>query len=346
MKYYLYLNSKVSGPHLPGEISAGAVPPDALVSTEFEWDSGRPQWRKMCLVPELAGSVSAETLPIAPEPRSAAVKRSLRILSTDDDPNIRALLWNMLGDAGHNVEFARDGEEVFVRLREKNYDLLILDVNMPKVNGYKVSEILHEKLPSPPKVLIFTGRDLKAERPQFFCSGADAILNKGTGNDKLLETIEALFGEEPPRDASRPDSGAPGAQAGIKEPLQEAAGMPVPALGPVVTVAGAGELPAGTVSGAVVPASFPEDRAFEGLPRGGEELKKELLRLRRQLGHMELGYAQLEDRLCRQGKENAAVNREYFEKQLGEIRAMRSSMSLTLLLFLLGLVVAVFVQGV
>ncbi|MGD9643725.1 MAG: response regulator [Elusimicrobiales bacterium] len=328
MKYYLYIKGKVSGPHLPGEISAGAVPPDALASTEFEWDGGRPQWRKISLLPELAGCVSAGTPPGEREPRSAAVKRSLRILSTDDDPNIRALLWNMLGEAGHNVEFARDGEEVFVRLREKDYDLLILDVNMPKVNGYKVSEILHEKLPSPPKVLIFTGRDLKDEKLQFFCSGADAILNKGTGNDKLLETIEALFSEEPP--APKADSVASAPPPVLAETLQEAAGIVTPEPG---------------AAGAVVLAAIPEDRGFAGAPQGGEELKKELLRLRRQLGHMELGYAQLEDRLFRQGKENAAANMEYFGRQSAEIRSLRSFLSVALLLFLLGLVVAAFVQG-
>ncbi|PKM98886.1 MAG: hypothetical protein CVU79_01150 [Elusimicrobia bacterium HGW-Elusimicrobia-3] len=77
---------------------------------------------------------------------------------------------------------------------------------MPKMNGYKVSEILHEKLPSPPKVLIFTGRDLEQKKLQFVCSDADAILNKGTGNDKLIETIEGLFGGKPaaPQPAAPP----------------------------------------------------------------------------------------------------------------------------------------------
>jgi len=188
------------GPYLPEDISGllGSVSPETLACTAGEYESGRPQWRKIGLMPELAGCIKREAIE-PPERRPAAPARkkgpllSLQVLSTDDDSGIRALLWSMLSDAGHSVEFAKDGEEVFERLAVKRYDLVILDVNMPKMNGYKVSELMHDKLPNPPKVIIFTGRDLEKERLQFVCSGADAILNKGTGNDKLIETIEELF---------------------------------------------------------------------------------------------------------------------------------------------------------
>ena len=122
--------------------------------------------------------------------------RSLRVLSTDDDEGIRALLFHLLEENGHQVEFARDGEEVFKLLGGHKYDLLILDVNMPGLNGYKVAEKLTGNVINRPKILIFTARDIKLEAFQFVSSGADAILHKGDPCDKIINTINGLFQEK------------------------------------------------------------------------------------------------------------------------------------------------------
>ena len=231
MKFYVHMEGGALGPYLPEEITGllGYVSPETLACTAPEYESGRAQWRKIGLLPELAGCIKREVVE-QPERRPAAPARkkgpllSLEVLSTDDDSGIRALLWSMLTDAGHSVEFAKDGEEVFARLAAKRYDLVILDVNMPKMNGYKVSELLHDKLPNPPKVIIFTGRDLEKERLQFVCSGAVAILNKGTGNDKLIETIENLFAQKQasaaPEYVTEPQPAIIEEFSAVKEPIK------------------------------------------------------------------------------------------------------------------------------
>lgn len=202
MKFYMYMQDKVVGPYGPDEIMKqfGGVSPETLVSYADKYTGGSVKWRIIGNVPELAGCIKYEiSEPLAHDPAAPmapmvpAQKLSLHVLSTDDDANIRELLWHMLEDAGHTVEFAKDGEEVFKRLSEKKYDLVILDVNMPKMNGYKVSELIHKKISNPPRIIIFTGRDLQKERLQFMCSGADAILSKGIDNDKLIRTVEDLF---------------------------------------------------------------------------------------------------------------------------------------------------------
>ncbi|MFA6435387.1 MAG: response regulator [Elusimicrobiales bacterium] len=210
MKYYMYTQQKVVGPYLPEEITGlyGGVAPETLICTDAECETGPARWRRITLFPELAGCVKSDiSEPLDTPAPAAAADLSLKILSTDDDPNIRALLWHMLTDAGHTVEFAKDGDEVFTRLATKRYDLVVLDVNMPKMNGYKVSELIHSKMAIPPKIIIFTGRDLEKERLQFMCSGADAILSKGTGNEKLIQTIDDLFRKNPektPKKAEAP----------------------------------------------------------------------------------------------------------------------------------------------
>jgi len=299
MKFFLYVQEQELGPYLAQDLLRmfGGISPEALVCPEAEFKPGRAQWRKAALFPELAACVKPEIAEHLVRYSGGSPKPlSLDILSTDDDSNIRALLWNMLTDAGHVVDFAKDGEEVFKRLTAKRYDLVILDVNMPKMNGYKVSELLHDKLPNPPKVIIFTGRDLGKERLQFVCSGADAILNKGTGNDKLLETIEQLFAPKPrppaPVAAFTPEPPPPGIEALQvregpakiqKEGFYEPAAAP-PAHSPAPAAENGGN----------------KDALLSQLLIESNALKKSLVDIRQSLGHIELETSQLGTRLEKQ----------------------------------------------
>ncbi len=122
-----------------------------------------------------------------------SLSRPLRILSSDDDEGIRAFLFNLLTEQGHHVEFARDGDEVFKHLGRGRYDLLILDVNTPGLNGYKVAEKITENIVNRPKILIFTARNIEEEELQFVSCGADAIIRKGASCDSIIAAIDELF---------------------------------------------------------------------------------------------------------------------------------------------------------
>lgn len=132
------------------------------------------------------------------------MNRHLRILSSDDDEGIRALLFSLLTEQGHEVEFARDSDEVFKNLGRARYDLLILDVNTPGMNGYKVAEKVSGNITNRPKMLIFTARDVKEEESQFTLSGADAMIRKGEPCAKILRVIDELF--EPGQGDSAPET--------------------------------------------------------------------------------------------------------------------------------------------
>jgi two-component system response regulator MtrA len=62
------------------------------------------------------------------------------ILVVDDDPDIRDLIEAILEAAGHNVTLAADGQEALSKLKRKPYDLVVLDIMMPTMSGYKVLE--------------------------------------------------------------------------------------------------------------------------------------------------------------------------------------------------------------
>ena len=125
----------------------------------------------------------------AAAPTMPSVSRRARILATDDDSSIRALLWEILSANGHELEFAVDGNDAYLKIRAKKYDLVILDVNMPRINGYKLSrQLVAEYKTDRPRILIYTARDIEKEKYQFMECGADEILSK-TANVKEMEKI-------------------------------------------------------------------------------------------------------------------------------------------------------------
>lgn len=132
------------------------------------------------------------------------MNRHLRVLSSDDDEGIRALLFSLLTEHGHEVEFAKNSDEVFKNLGRAKYDLLILDVNTPGINGYKVAEKISGNIINRPKILIFTARNTKEEEFQFVTCGADAIIRKGESCAKIISVINELFG--PQQDDSAPEA--------------------------------------------------------------------------------------------------------------------------------------------
>jgi DNA-binding response OmpR family regulator len=350
MRYFVYWNNNVAGPYAAGEIPAlhGGVSEDTLVYPESGHGSDKKTWRRIADEAELRALLKSGALALAgPEP--AAHGRLLNILSTDDDPNIRSLLWHLLAGAGHTVEFAKDGEEVFKRIAVKPYDLLILDVNMPKMNGYKVSELVHEKLSKPPKVIIFTGRDLDKERLQFVCSGADAILNKGTGNDKMLRTINELFHLGPRAGgiggkAARPQTPEPAEpaiepvppaiQAASDEKQRTAAG-PEPVV-PAAAVSSGERIAAGPSArtAQTQPDLSKQERLLELLVAENEKMKLDLKEIKKSLSHVAAEYGQLDLHFTNRLTQSSEENSGHFKRLRKEMLRMRRHSGALLLLLL------------
>lgn len=71
-------------------------------------------------------------------------QRRKKILIVDDDPAIRAVLGLALGEAGYAVSEVPGGEEALASLKRRSFDLVILDINMPDVDGYEVLRRMRE----------------------------------------------------------------------------------------------------------------------------------------------------------------------------------------------------------
>ena len=79
----------------------------------------------------------------------------MRILVADDEEVVRSTIEGILAKKGENViDFARDGEEALARVNSLKYDLILLDLDMPKLNGYETLPKIREIYPDVPVVFI------------------------------------------------------------------------------------------------------------------------------------------------------------------------------------------------
>lgn len=126
---------------------------------------------------------------VAAEPTAAA------ILLAEDSITSRMLLKNILDAAGFRVQTAIDGLDAWTTLQTQPFDLLISDVDMPRLDGFSLTARIRasERFAELPIVLV-TGREKPEDRERGIEAGANAYIIKGSFNqNKLLETIRQLL---------------------------------------------------------------------------------------------------------------------------------------------------------
>jgi len=115
----------------------------------------------------------------------------VRILVVDDDPEIVSFLKRGLTFEGYSVETAGDGAEALAKIREREPDLVILDVMMPGINGIEVARRLRQASAIP--ILMLTAKGTVADRVAGLDSGADDYLVKPFAFDELLARMRSLL---------------------------------------------------------------------------------------------------------------------------------------------------------
>jgi len=115
----------------------------------------------------------------------------LRLLLAEDDSMVGAALRKGLQQEGHTVDWVRDGGEAEAALRTTRYDLLILDLGLPRKDGLKVLADLRQK-GAPLPVIIVTARDQVDDRIRGLDLGADDYLVKPFDLDELSARIRAV----------------------------------------------------------------------------------------------------------------------------------------------------------
>jgi DNA-binding response OmpR family regulator len=121
-----------------------------------------------------------------------AAAHTTTILIVEDSPELVALLQRVLSEQGYAVRSARDGEAGLVSALENEPDLLILDVGLPRRNGFEVVQELRRKGVNAP-TLMLTARGTVADRITGLDAGADDYLVKPFDSDELVARVRALL---------------------------------------------------------------------------------------------------------------------------------------------------------
>ena len=117
------------------------------------------------------------------------------VLVADDDPDILTLVGFRLERAGYEVLPARDGEEALALALERQPDLAILDVMLPKLDGYEVTQRLRSnQATSGMPVILLTARVQEADITRGFEAGADDYIKKPFSPQELRARVQAILG--------------------------------------------------------------------------------------------------------------------------------------------------------
>jgi twitching motility two-component system response regulator PilG len=121
------------------------------------------------------------------------------ILVVDDSATVRKLISGKLSDAGHEVFCAADGKEALEQLKALKPDLVLLDIAMPKMDGYEVCR----KIRSTPEtreipVIMISGKDGVFDEDRGRLAGSSGFITKPFGPETLMSTVASYLGTETP----------------------------------------------------------------------------------------------------------------------------------------------------
>ncbi|MBR9793735.1 MAG: response regulator transcription factor [Gammaproteobacteria bacterium] len=116
----------------------------------------------------------------------------MRVLVAEDDSRLLMQLDSLFQQQGFSVDLADDGEKALFQLKEVNYDLAVIDIGLPKLDGFDVIRQARSSDVSTP-VLILTARDRWQEKVEGLDAGADDYLTKPFHNEELLARVKALI---------------------------------------------------------------------------------------------------------------------------------------------------------
>ena len=140
---------------------------------------------------------------LRPAGRSAALGpvpcRPLQVLLAEDTRANQKLVQRILDTRGHSVEIAENGRQALQRLAEQDFDVVLMDVQMPEMDGFqataeirKLTDCRKARLP----IVAMTAHALKGDQERCLAAGMDCYLSKPIRAEELIETVERLGEEE------------------------------------------------------------------------------------------------------------------------------------------------------
>lgn len=124
------------------------------------------------------------------------LKDKIRILLAEDDLNLGMLLLDYLEGEGFETRLCKDGEIALRSFESHAFDLCLLDVMLPKLDGFNLAKLIKEKNSKIP-VLFITAKSLKEDKLKGYGLGADDYITKPFDEEELLWKIKAVIRRMP-----------------------------------------------------------------------------------------------------------------------------------------------------
>jgi two-component system, NtrC family, response regulator HydG len=121
------------------------------------------------------------------------------VMVVDDDPDLCANLWDLFRDRGYRVALAHDEPEAALRLQEREYRVVLIDMRLPEGDGSRVFQLVRQANPQA-RTVVITGYRSEMDQlvQKVVAEGADAVCYKPFDVLHLLSTLEQLTREHPP----------------------------------------------------------------------------------------------------------------------------------------------------
>ena len=116
-------------------------------------------------------------------------KKALRILIAEDNPSNQKVLVEMLKRMGYRSDAVADGREVVQALHRLPYDLILMDVKMPEMDGITATRVIRKLWPNGPRIVGITAYALKGDREKCLEAGMDDYISKPIKMNELAEVL-------------------------------------------------------------------------------------------------------------------------------------------------------------
>lgn len=118
--------------------------------------------------------------------------RKTTILLVEDDLNLGLLIMDLLEDEGYQVKLCKDGESALNSFQKDTYSLCLLDVMLPKIDGFTIANEIREKDKKIP-IIFITAKSLKEDKLKAYSLGADDFIVKPFDEEELIWKIKAIL---------------------------------------------------------------------------------------------------------------------------------------------------------
>ncbi len=143
--------------------------------------------------------------------RAISSYNTINIIIAEDDPLNQKMAIKMLHKLGYNADVASNGIEVLKALEKQIYDLVLMDIQMPEMDGIEAIKIIRKCWTPGPKIIVATAFELDTYRELCYDVGADDMLAKPLKREELKAAIE--------RNMSKPSDALMESQAMVSEML-------------------------------------------------------------------------------------------------------------------------------